>query len=765
MIQKIISIKNIGRFSDCCPIGDVSFRRLVLLFAENGIGKTTLCAILRSLQSGCPEFISERKTLNTTDSASVQIRVDGNTLSFSNNAWSATHPNIAIFDSVFIHDNVYAGDYVDHEHKKNLYRIIVGARGVQLARQIEGLDSEIRETNSEINSKKIIASRNLPIGIAFDTYLEWQPVEDIENKIEQKNTEITNRQRTLEQATEIINKNLLTKITLPMFPSDFLSILSKQITDIAADAESRVRQQINEHEMGNQGETWLSQGLGFIKNDRCPFCGQGSEANVLITAYRSHFNTAYKELKQEVMQLHGRITTAIGEFALNTTQQMLSNNMILVEFWKQFAEINLPDFEFHNVRMKYVTLRDIALALAHRKQQAPTESILLEADFQAALDAVSGLQQLRQNYNNAVDECNSRIAEQKAAAQQGGDLTTLSNELADLIAKKKRFEPEVDQACRDSQLEIETKTQLEDQKRDVKEQLDQHCQQILQTYERSINEYLDQFNTGFRIVNTQHSYIGGTPSSQFQIKINDTPVALGSNSTPSGTPCFKTTLSSGDRSALALAFFLASLRQDSDITNKIVVFDDPFTSLDRFRRTCTQQLITNLVNTAQQVIVMSHDSNFLKLVFDAHPGSEIKTMQLAHIGDSTLLCKWDIVTETQSTYHMNYGTLLNFQRDRTGVPLDVARAIRPFLEGLLRVHFPGHFQSDEWLGNFIDKIRNADGNSGLQHAQADLSEIEAINNYSKRYHHDQNPNSDSESISGDELQGFVKRTLRLVGGY
>ncbi len=171
MIQKIISIKNIGRFSDCCPIGDVSFRRLVLLFAENGIGKTTLCAILRSLQSGCPEFISERKTLNTTDSASVQIRVDGNTLSFSNNAWSATHPNIAIFDSVFIHDNVYAGDYVDHEHKKNLYRIIVGARGVQLARQIEGLDSEIRETNSEINSKKIIASRNLPIGIAFDTYL------------------------------------------------------------------------------------------------------------------------------------------------------------------------------------------------------------------------------------------------------------------------------------------------------------------------------------------------------------------------------------------------------------------------------------------------------------------------------------------------------------------------------------------------------------------------------------------------------------------
>lgn len=113
MLEKFISIRNIGRFYDCCPRGDVAFRKLVLFFAENGRGKTTLCAILRSLQTGQPEFISERKTLGTTGPASVQIRVGGNTVSFSNNAWSATHPDIAIFDSVFIHDNVYAGDYVD----------------------------------------------------------------------------------------------------------------------------------------------------------------------------------------------------------------------------------------------------------------------------------------------------------------------------------------------------------------------------------------------------------------------------------------------------------------------------------------------------------------------------------------------------------------------------------------------------------------------------------------------------------------------------
>ncbi len=743
----------------------MAFRKLVLLFAENGRGKTTLCAILRSLQSGHSEYISERKALGTSDAASVQIRVGGNTVSFSSNGWSATHPDISIFDSAFIHDNVYAGDYVDHEHKKNLYRIIVGAQGVQLAEQIEELDSKIRDANRDINTKKDAASRNLPNGILLDTYLEWQPVEGVEIKIQQKSTEITNRQRTLEKATEIHAKSLLAKIALPTLPTDFLTILAKELADVTTDAESRVRQQITDHQMGNQGETWLSQGVGFIENDNCPFCGQGIDANELIAAYHSHFNAAYKALKQEVTQLSGRITNAIGESSLNTTQQTISNNLTLVEFWKQFVETNLPDFALDDVRTKYATLHDISLVLAQRKQQTPIESISPDAGFQSALDAVIALQQSLQAYNTAVDECNTRISEQKIAAQQGGDITALKNELAGLEAKKKRFESEVVQACGAYQTATRAKTQLEGEKQTAKEQLDQYCQQILQTCERSINAYLDQFNTGFRIVNTQHSYRGGSPSSQFQIQINDMPVSLGDNRTPSGTPCFKTTLSSGDRSALALAFFLAALRQDPDITNKIVVLDDPFTSLDRFRRTCTQQLIKNLTNTAQQVIVMSHDSHFLKLIYDAHPNDEIKTLQLAHVGDGTMLGEWDIVAETQSTYHKNHGSLLSFYRDRTGVPLDVARAIRPFLEGWLRVHFPGHFQPNEWLGNFIEKIRSADGNSGLQHAQADLSELEAINDYSKKYHHDQNPNADAETISSDELHGFVKRTLRLVGGY
>jgi wobble nucleotide-excising tRNase len=51
MLQRIISIRNVGRFRNCAAAGDVTFRRFTLVFAENARGKTTLCALLRSLSS------------------------------------------------------------------------------------------------------------------------------------------------------------------------------------------------------------------------------------------------------------------------------------------------------------------------------------------------------------------------------------------------------------------------------------------------------------------------------------------------------------------------------------------------------------------------------------------------------------------------------------------------------------------------------------------------------------------------------------------
>jgi len=767
VLEKIVQIKSIGRFRKYAATGDVSFGKLTLIYAENGQGKTTLCAILRSLQSGQAELIRERKTLAATDPEFVHIRLNNANYQFTNGAWTVTYPDVLIFDPVFVNENVYSGDYVEHEHRKNLYRVIVGTEGVRLARQIEGLDGQIRDANTDLRTnKKEAVSRHLPSGTALDDYLQWQPLADIEVQIAQKAEELNNRQRAAAMSGEIQAKGLFAKVQLPSLPSDFSTVLAKQLTDIIADAETRVRQQIAQHEMGHQGESWLSHGLGYVKDDRCPFCGQGVRANELIAAYRSHFSAAYRDLKQEVAQLSQRVNTAIGETSLGSAQQAIAGNAALTEFWRQFTTVGLPAISFPEIQQKYATLREKCLALARGKQDSPTEAVTPNADFTAALAEVDALRTVVASYNTAVDNANLRVNEQKTAARTAGDITALRNNLAQLEARKKRFEPEVAQSCQAYQDAVTAKAGLEQTKETVRRQLDQHCRDLLRTYEQSINEYLDQFNAGFRITNTRHWYVGGTPSSQYQIEINSIALDLGDARTPAGTPCFKTALSSGDRSALALAFFLAVLKQDTNIGRKVVVFDDPFTSLDRFRRTCTEQLIQRLLDSAQQVIVLSHDPLFLKLLCDECPSAatNVKTLQMSKAGDTTVIGEWDVQAEAQSSYMKDFSTLLGFYRERKGDPRAVARTIRPFLEGMLRSHFPGWFQQNEWLGDFIGKIRAADATSGLQHAKAYLDELDAINGYSKKYHHQQNANADSESINDDELHGYVKRTLRLVGG-
>jgi len=766
MLEKIVQIKNIGRFLDYAAKGDVTFRKLTLIYAENGRGKTTLCAVLRSLQSGRSEFISERKTLGATEAPFVHIRLNNADYKFEGNAWTNSHPDILIFDAVFVNENVYSGEYVEHEHKKNLYRVIVGAQGVQLAKQIEELDGQIRDVNTDLREKKESISKHVPPGIEFDDYLQWQPLPDIEAQIRQKTEELSNQQRAAAKAGEIQAKGLFVQLQLPSLPSDFSGVLSKQLTDIVTDAEGKVREQIARHQMEHQGESWLSQGLAYVKDDRCPFCGQGMQASELFAAYRLYFSAAYRDLKQEVAQLAQRVNSAIGEAALSSVQQAIANNAAILEFWRQFTAVDLPDISFPDIQQKYATLREKCLKLAGRKHESPTEPVTLDADFTTALKEVDALRTAADRYNAAVDAANSRVNEQKVAARSQPEIMPVKNELAQLEARKKRFEPEIAKACQAYEDAVAKKELLEKQKEQVRQHLDQYCEDIIRTYEQSINECLDHFHTGFRITNTRHLYRGGTPSSHYQIEINSKALDLGDARTPAGTPCFKTALSSGDRSALALAFFLAVLKHDSDIGRKIVVFDDPFTSLDLFRRTSTQQLIQRLLNMAQQVIVLSHEAHFLKLLYDECPSAttNTKTLRMSKAGNATVIGEWDIEAEVLSSYEKDYRTLHAFYVERTGDPRAVARAIRPFLEGLLRTRFPGHFQPNEWLGDFIAKIRAADETSGLQQAKADLTELEAINDYSKRYHHQQDPNADIESINDDELHGYVKRTLRLVGG-
>jgi wobble nucleotide-excising tRNase len=75
-------------------------------------------------------------------------------------------------------------------------------------------------------------------------------------------------------------------------------------------------------------------------------------------------------------------------------------------------------------------------------------------------------------------------------------------------------------------------------------------------------------------------------SRTYNVVINDQQIAVG-GSPAAGVPSFRNTLSAGDRNTLALAFFFASLDRDPALADKIVIIDDPITSLDEHRSLVT----------------------------------------------------------------------------------------------------------------------------------------------------------------------------------
>jgi hypothetical protein len=64
--------------------------------------------------------------------------------------------------------------------------------------------------------------------------------------------------------------------------------------------------------------------------------------------------------------------------------------------------------------------------------------------------------------------------------------------------------------------------------------------------------------------------------------------------------------------------------------------------------------------------------------------------------------------------------------------------------------------------DFFDKIRNSKSGDALYNIHPMLRELEDINDYSKKFHHDQNPGADSENVNDIELKSYSQRAIKII---
>jgi wobble nucleotide-excising tRNase len=546
-----------------------------------------------------------------------------------------------------VSENVYSGDVVELDHRRNLYRVIIGKEGVELARQVEQIDTDIRTKTSEIKERRTAVQVHLPRGITIEAFMPLSQDQDIDAKINAKEKEL----EAVRQADQIRTRAALAPLALPTMPQDFEALLTTTVEGLAADAERRVSAHIAAHAMHDQGETWLSEGRGYIHNQSCPFCGQSLDGVALMEAYNAYFSAAYHDLRQQITHLRTTIETALGDRLIAQAEKTIDLNDASAEFWTRYCEIARPALPSPpGIGDTLRVLREAVFALLDRKAAAPLDRITTDQSYADALHAVASLTETTAIYNEAVRTANDIIAAKKTSTGTA-DARTVEASLHQLQAIKARHQPDARASCHAHATALDEKKALEDQKAAVRDKLDEHTEKVISRYERTINTLLDDFQAGFRITGTKHDYRGGIPTSSFQILINDTPVDLGDDNTSLDKPSFRNTLSSGDKSTLALAFFLAQLEHDPEKGDKIVVFDDPFNSQDAFRKDHTVAKIKKCGESCAQVIVLSHDQSFLKRLWDRLTASERKSLQMARLGlRNTTISEWDIERATQDRF-------------------------------------------------------------------------------------------------------------------
>jgi len=719
-----------------------------------------LTSILRSLSTGESLLITERQRLGSVNPPHIVLDCDAVTPStmFQAGAWNRTMPNLAVFDEKFVYQNVYSGLAVEPEHRQKMHDLIIGSQGVALNQKLSQLVDQIDRHNEQIRLKgnaipsfergllSVDNFCNLPVDPGID-----QKIKDAEHVLL-----IARDQEAIRNAASF------ELLTLPDIDTKSIEDMLQQDLPLV-DSTALARVQNHLAEIGIGGESWVSDGMKRVRADSiCPFCAQNLATSTIFTHYRAYFSEEYARLKTEIDRISKEFVQSHDGTASLRFERQVNTMRERMEYWSKYIDIPSVSLDTKDISEVWAFARDQVSDTLNSKRQAPLEKISLPKETRRSIARYKRYIRQIIHVNRLLSAVITQIQVAKES-QPSGSIGTLEAILSNLKSVKARHSSATDALCRDYLVEKTSKEETEQRRTAARTALDQYRSTVFPAYEIAINRYLTVFNAGFSLKVKAVSIGSGSGSTcAYEIIINQHPVAVKGKPIV-GQPSFNNTLSAGDRNALALAFFFASIDSDPTLDQKVVVIDDPISSLDEHRTRTTVQEFIRLSQRTAQVILLSHSKPFLCATWELADKNSRTTLEIKRQNAGSTIASWNIHQDC-ITLHDQRHTLLNEYLTANNVTKqrDVATAIRPHLEAFLRVAYPEYFPPGTLLGPFIAicKQRATTGNGILN--SNDISELENLTNYGNLFHHDSNPSWQSVTINDGELCGFVRRILTFV---
>lgn len=757
MFSKFV-IRNVGVLRAFDTPGSPKLSQLTLFYAGNGRGKSTLTAVLRAARDGCSNTVLARQSLGNGGAApDITLISDAGNIRFDSGKWKTKSAPIEVFDTTFIADNIYAGELTELAHDRGLFSVIIGKDGVRLATHLERFNEINRKTAAELKAAEAALAEDKPTDIGLDEFFALAPNPDYDKRLEDAERAV----KAVQQADKIAALKQLEELPVPALPAGMATVLASTVADIDTSARDRLLEHFARFHLDKKAEEWIGYGLDHIHDDSCPFCGREDvdEAG-MVTLYGQIFGDTYKGHLSTVRELGGEVEAFLGEDTRTGLTAKIEANAEAARKWGEYARLDkaLPDMA--GLGPLIAEAHKGAKVLCDKKRASPLDKLEAEAELAEIGAKLTAAADLIKAYNEAVVATNAATAKVSAAAP-----TTLEAAQSTRDNIKKRI------ARHDAGVQKRVDAYFRAKKRDgrarktrtlIQKKLKEANETSAAQYHSRVNHYLGRFGASFTISKITNSMQGNSGQVDYGLLIKGETVARGRGRQADAIPSFRNTLSAGDKTTLAFAFFLAMLDCDKDLAGKTVVIDDPLSSHDSHRRYMTVEVIRELCGRCRQMIVLSHDEHLLLDIEARCGGTPCTAFKIdfstggqwseASVADLDLLCR---------ARHIEMIDELTAYVDRNeGDPAKVVLTVRRVLETHYR-RYRAYFAADQNLGSIVKAIAS----EGPSHpCHRDLTQLDRCNNATCDDHHGENADTGRARIlSREEVRVVATDALELIG--
>jgi len=634
-IQEIKTIKKYKCFQDFSWhkfFNNETFNEEVnLLFGENGSGKTAICNILKSV-SGNKDFwkyLPEETCL----------QIDNKEYKYSNNVWDEkiNEGSILFFDKEFVDKNVQLGHdrgTLQNEQEQASGKIVIefDSEAINL-RSVREKFKRVRDEAEERFKK--FSGDNKSI---LEFYLSDEEInlfQKFKNKTEKEIKEIATD---LRKTKEKIGKKLETDQALQKKSSKIQSDISeieKEEPDISLSDYEDYQSLLN-FELKEKAKIEAEQGLiekikihrDFFKSGfeirkthpkQCPFCQSKNEEEgikQIIQVYNQLYDSTYKKQLQQFIE---NKQTLVSE--LESIEKVVDDfdlSVIFLELKKldqnyKIKDIYLVEEESSRKKPKTEKIKELRSKISDLKR--PTKENIKELydivkmEFGVIEKFFVDLNKLITEKNKLIDKFKSdntdkklqiRIAENQSKLDESEQkLNFISSAKIEKQKKKQEKEKEL-KALEKSFDNLKTKL------KEAREKYEEYCsKEVFAKLLNKIEAYFKNFNFSFKLKLDTERKTQSTKEFPFAFKVLDQ---------EGKERDFKEGLSEGEWQVLSLCFFFAFLNIQKDKNQKILIFDDPITSLDNSNLACLVDLISDEQKNFSQTFILTHHRTFFKFL-------------------------------------------------------------------------------------------------------------------------------------------------------